>query len=66
VVAINDIIGDPASCVFDSELSQAFGSLVKIFGRYESEWVTPADSSTWRASSAGRAIQNITGQTDTD
>jgi len=38
VVAINDIVGDPASCVFDSELSQAFGSLVKIFGRYASEW----------------------------
>ena len=26
-----DIIGDPASCVFDSDLTQAAGSLVKVF-----------------------------------
>jgi glyceraldehyde 3-phosphate dehydrogenase len=33
-----DIIGDPASCIFDSELTQAAGSLVKVFGWYDNEW----------------------------
>ena len=33
-----DIIGDPASCVFDSGLTQAAGNLVKIFGWYDNEW----------------------------
>jgi len=33
-----DIVGDPASCVFDSGLTQAAGSLVKIFGWYDNEW----------------------------
>jgi glyceraldehyde 3-phosphate dehydrogenase len=33
-----DIIGDPASCVFDSGLTQAAGSLVKAFGWYDNEW----------------------------
>jgi glyceraldehyde 3-phosphate dehydrogenase len=33
-----DIIGDPASCVFDSGLTQAARSLVKIFGWYDNEW----------------------------
>jgi glyceraldehyde 3-phosphate dehydrogenase len=33
-----DIIGDPASCVFDSGLTQAAGSLAKIFGWYDNEW----------------------------
>jgi glyceraldehyde 3-phosphate dehydrogenase len=33
-----DIIGDPASCVFDSGLTQASGTLVKIFGWYDNEW----------------------------
>jgi glyceraldehyde 3-phosphate dehydrogenase len=33
-----DIIGDPASCIFDSGLTQASGSLVKIFGWYDNEW----------------------------
>ncbi len=33
-----DIIGNPASCVFDSGLTQAAGSLVKIFGWYDNEW----------------------------
>jgi glyceraldehyde 3-phosphate dehydrogenase len=33
-----DIIGDPASCVFDSGLTQVAGSLVKIFGWYDNEW----------------------------
>jgi glyceraldehyde 3-phosphate dehydrogenase len=33
-----DIIGDSASCVFDSGLTQASGDLVKIFGWYDNEW----------------------------
>ena len=33
-----DIIGDPASCVFDSSLTQASGRLVKVFGWYDNEW----------------------------
>ncbi len=33
-----DIVGDPASCIFDSGLTQAAGSLVKIFGWYDNEW----------------------------
>ena len=31
-------IGDPASCVFDSSLTQAAGSFVKVFGWYDNEW----------------------------
>ncbi len=30
--------GDPASCVFDSGLTQAAGSLAKVFGWYDNEW----------------------------
>ncbi len=33
-----DIVGDPASCVFDSTLTQADGRLVKVFGWYDNEW----------------------------
>ncbi len=33
-----DIIGDPASCVFDSGLTQAAGPLAKVFGWYDNEW----------------------------
>jgi glyceraldehyde 3-phosphate dehydrogenase len=33
-----DIIGDAASCVFDSPLTQASGNLAKIFGWYDNEW----------------------------
>jgi len=33
-----DIVGDPSSCVFDSGLTQAAGTLVKIFGWYDNEW----------------------------
>ena len=38
VGSFGDIIGDPASCVFDSGLTQAAGSLVKVFGWYDNEW----------------------------
>jgi len=33
-----DIIGDPASCIFDSGLTQAAGNLIKVFGWYDNEW----------------------------
>jgi glyceraldehyde 3-phosphate dehydrogenase len=33
-----DIIGDAASCVFDSALTQSGGDLVKVFGWYDNEW----------------------------
>jgi len=33
-----DVIGDSASCVFDSALTQASGRLVKVFGWYDNEW----------------------------
>ena len=37
-IVSRDIIGDAASCVFDSPLTQASGTLVKVFGWYDNEW----------------------------
>jgi glyceraldehyde 3-phosphate dehydrogenase (phosphorylating) len=37
-IVSRDIIGDPASCVFDSLLTQASGTLTKTFGWYDNEW----------------------------
>jgi glyceraldehyde 3-phosphate dehydrogenase len=37
-VVSSDIIGDPASCVFDSGLTQASGRMAKVFGWYDNEW----------------------------
>jgi glyceraldehyde 3-phosphate dehydrogenase len=33
-----DVVGDPASCVFDGALTQAEGSMAKVFGWYDNEW----------------------------
>jgi glyceraldehyde 3-phosphate dehydrogenase len=33
-----DIVGDPASSVFDARLTQAQGRLAKVFGWYDNEW----------------------------
>ena len=33
-----DIVGDPASCVFDSGLTNTIGNMVKIGGWYDNEW----------------------------
>jgi glyceraldehyde 3-phosphate dehydrogenase len=33
-----DVVGDPASCIFDAALTQASGRLVKVFGWYDNEW----------------------------
>jgi glyceraldehyde 3-phosphate dehydrogenase len=37
-IVSRDVIGDPASCVFDSSLTLAAGRLVKVFGWYDNEW----------------------------
>ncbi|WP_331769063.1 type I glyceraldehyde-3-phosphate dehydrogenase (plasmid) [Embleya sp. NBC_00888] len=37
-IVSRDVIGDPASCVIDAELTQARGALVKVFGWYDNEW----------------------------
>jgi len=37
-VVSSDIVGSPASCTFDSKLTMAMGSLVKVFGWYDNEW----------------------------
>jgi glyceraldehyde 3-phosphate dehydrogenase len=37
-VVSTDVIGDSASCLFDSGLTQASGRLVKVFGWYDNEW----------------------------
>jgi glyceraldehyde 3-phosphate dehydrogenase (phosphorylating) len=33
-----DIVGDPASCVFDAPLTKVIGNQVKVFGWYDNEW----------------------------
>ncbi len=33
-----DIIGNPASCIFDSQLTMTNGKTVKVFGWYDNEW----------------------------
>ncbi len=37
-IVSSDIVGSPASCVFDSLLTMAMGSMVKVFGWYDNEW----------------------------
>jgi len=34
----SDIVGESASCTFDSGLTMAMGSLVKVLGWYDNEW----------------------------
>jgi glyceraldehyde 3-phosphate dehydrogenase len=34
----SDIVGSPASCTFDSQMTMAIGNLVKVFGWYDNEW----------------------------
>jgi len=33
-----DIVGSPASCTFDSELTMTMGTMVKVLGWYDNEW----------------------------
>ena len=37
-IVSRDVVGDPASCVFDAALTQADGTMAKIFGWYDNEW----------------------------
>ncbi|MEU4294758.1 type I glyceraldehyde-3-phosphate dehydrogenase [Kribbella sp. NPDC026596] len=37
-IVSHDIIGDPASCIFDAQLTQVQDHLVKVFGWYDNEW----------------------------
>jgi glyceraldehyde 3-phosphate dehydrogenase (phosphorylating) len=37
-IVSTDILGSPASCIFDAPLTMAMGSLVKVMGWYDNEW----------------------------
>jgi glyceraldehyde 3-phosphate dehydrogenase len=37
-IVSRDIVGDPASCIFDSPLTKANRNLAKVFGWYDNEW----------------------------
>ncbi|MFF9815264.1 type I glyceraldehyde-3-phosphate dehydrogenase [Streptomyces sp. NPDC014006] len=37
-IVSRDVIGDPSSCIFDPALTQANGTLAKVFGWYDNEW----------------------------
>jgi glyceraldehyde 3-phosphate dehydrogenase len=37
-IVSSDIVGSPASCTFDSKLTMAMGTLVKVLGWYDNEW----------------------------
>jgi glyceraldehyde 3-phosphate dehydrogenase len=37
-IVSSDIVGDPASCVFDSLSTMVIGNLVKVIGWYDNEW----------------------------
>ena len=37
-IVSTDIVGSPASCVFDSELTMTMGDMVKVCGWYDNEW----------------------------
>ncbi len=37
-IVSTDIVTDPASCIFDSSLTNASGNMVKVLGWYDNEW----------------------------
>jgi len=37
-IVSSDIVNDPHSCIFDSDLTQSLGKLVKVNGWYDNEW----------------------------
>ncbi len=37
-IVSTDIVTDPASCIFDSSLTNANGNMVKVLGWYDNEW----------------------------
>ncbi len=37
-IVSSDVIGSPYSCVFDSDLTMASDTMIKVFGWYDNEW----------------------------
>jgi glyceraldehyde 3-phosphate dehydrogenase len=37
-IVSSDIVGSPASCTFDAQMTMVMGNLVKVFGWYDNEW----------------------------
>ena len=37
-IVSHDVVGDPASCVLEADLTTVTGDLVKVFGWYDNEW----------------------------
>jgi glyceraldehyde 3-phosphate dehydrogenase len=37
-IVSSDIVGSPASCIFDAPLTLAIGNMVKVLGWYDNEW----------------------------
>jgi glyceraldehyde 3-phosphate dehydrogenase len=37
-IVSSDIVGNPASCIFDSALTMSNGGSVKVLGWYDNEW----------------------------
>src|SRR5262249_39390909 len=37
-IVSSDIVGDPASCIFDAGLTKVIGNQVKVVGWYDNEW----------------------------
>jgi glyceraldehyde 3-phosphate dehydrogenase len=37
-IVSSDIVGDPASCIFDAGLTNTNGNMVKVLGWYDNEW----------------------------
>jgi len=37
-LVVTDIVGRPASCIFDSKLTATDGNLIKVVGWYDNEW----------------------------
>jgi glyceraldehyde 3-phosphate dehydrogenase len=37
-IVSSDIVGDPASCIFDAALTKVIGNQVKVVGWYDNEW----------------------------
>ena len=37
-IVSSDIVTDPSSCIYDSQLTKVFGPMVKVLGWYDNEW----------------------------
>jgi len=37
-IVSSDIVTDPSSCIFDSQLTKVIGTTVKVIGWYDNEW----------------------------